>query len=173
MNNNLVTKYVLNYFNRITWYSSALTFHETKQNFKGALRSLNIFVNCCTLTIWTPVFKWSKLVQYLNGLNLSGIWMVCLILWSDHLKAGQKSVLKSPMFCCSVFRWLLVMTTHRFSYLCCPNTWQMELWNATEAWMAVTVIFIDIWQQRTQKRTGFVIPFVIDILVTELPKHLT
>ena len=39
--------------------------------------------------------------------------------------------------------------------------------------MAMTVIFIDIWQQRTQKRTGFVIPFVIDILVTELPKYLT
>ena len=28
-------------------------------------------------------------------------------------------------------------------------------------------------QQRTQKRTGFVIPFVVDILVTELPKYLT
>ena len=25
----------------------------------------------------------------------------------------------------------------------------------------------DIWQQRTQKRTDFVIPFVVDILVTE------
>ena len=39
--------------------------------------------------------------------------------------------------------------------------------------MAMTVIFKDIWQQRTQKRTGFVIPFDIEILVTELPKYLT
>ena len=39
--------------------------------------------------------------------------------------------------------------------------------------MAMTVIFIDIWQQFTQKRTGFVIHFDIDILVTELPKYLT
>ena len=39
--------------------------------------------------------------------------------------------------------------------------------------MAMTVKFIDIWQQHTQKRTGFVIPFVVYILVTELPKYLT
>ena len=37
--------------------------------------------------------------------------------------------------------------------------------------MAVTLIFIDIWQQHTQKRTSFVIPFLVDILVTELPKY--
>ena len=39
--------------------------------------------------------------------------------------------------------------------------------------MAMTVIFIDTWQQRTQKRTGFVIHFVLDILVTELLKNIT
>ena len=49
----------------------------------------------------------------------------------------------------------------------------MDLCNATDTGMAMIVIFIDIWQQCTQKRTGFVIPFVIDILVAGLPKYLT
>ena len=39
--------------------------------------------------------------------------------------------------------------------------------------MAMTVVYIDIWQSRTQKITGFVIPFVVYILVTELPEYLT
>ena len=39
--------------------------------------------------------------------------------------------------------------------------------------MAMAVIFIDIWQQRTQKRTGFGIPFVVDTFVTKLPKCQT
>ena len=33
--------------------------------------------------------------------------------------------------------------------------------------------YVDIWQSWTQKRTGFEIPFVVDILVTELPKYLS
>ena len=37
----------------------------------------------------------------------------------------------------------------------------------------MTQDYIDIWKWCTQKETGFVIPFVIDILVTELPKYLT
>ena len=40
---------------------------------------------------------------------MSGIQMVCLITWSNHLKTGQKSVgkVKCLDFRCSVFRWLL------------------------------------------------------------------
>ena len=38
----------------------------------------------------------------------------------------------------------------------------------------MTAVYINIWQQCTQKTTGFVIVFVVDIfLVTELPKNLT
>ena len=39
--------------------------------------------------------------------------------------------------------------------------------------MTMTTVYINILQQCTQKRSGFVIPYVIDILVTELPKYLT
>ena len=55
-----------------------------------------------------------KTVQKMSVLcsKMSGIWMVRLITWSDHLKTGQKSVLKvkCPDYRCSLFKWLLYVS---------------------------------------------------------------
>ena len=67
-----------------------------------------------TVTIWIPdmsIFDWSKNVWLSFSLGfewwsenraknvvlcskMSGIWMICLITWSNHLKTGYKSVSK-------------------------------------------------------------------------------
>ena len=89
-----------------------------------------------TVTIWVQDKSGIQMVQTFPVVEWSGFWMVvrkldknvcfmvfqfrmvCLIMWSVHIKTGQKSVqkVKCSNFRCSVLRWLLNAFWSTYTY---------------------------------------------------------